>query len=277
MNPGRRFLFALAVCSWLAACGDNDDDGGGGTADAAASIDGSSEQADASPTPDAMGADLSCLGDPLPTEAANPVALSGGVFTIDLDGQSPLEGAIVEVRRASNDRVLDDNAPGGTPADGTYSLTARTRGNPLLAYLHASADEVVPTRLYPPLPVTGDLTMIPIPTFSPLIVNFLSPDQDPENGIILIIVLDCSGQPVQGATVTSTPEAGAVVYADDTGVPDDAATATGAQGLAYLLNVPAGAVAVNATASGEALLEHEVSSVPDEITTTVVLPGPPSL
>jgi len=39
--------------------------------------------------------------------------------------------------------------------------------------------------------------------------------------------------------------------------------------------VPAGTVTVNATAMGESLLGHDVASVPDEVTTTVVLPGVP--
>ncbi|HEU5055161.1 MAG TPA: carboxypeptidase-like regulatory domain-containing protein [Kofleriaceae bacterium] len=285
MKIALRCFWLLLVCSLLAvaaACGD-DDGGGGGDgdgdpADAAAAADSSPPEPDAGAVPDAMPPDLACLGNPLPTDAANPVTLSGAVIGIDVASQGePVEGAIVELRRAANDRVLDDNAPGGTPADGTYSLTGRTAGNPLVAYLHSTADEFVTTRLYPPIPVTTDVPMVPLPMFSPLVVSFLSPDQEPDNGIIVIIVLDCSGQPIPGATVSSEPAAGEVAYADDTGVPDSGATSTGAQGLAYLLNVPAGPVVVSAQSGGEDLLAHEVESVPEEVTATIVLPGPPSL
>jgi hypothetical protein len=282
MKIGLRCFWSLAVCSLIplvAACGDDDGGGGGDPADAAASADAADPDIDAGGggDADAMPADLTCLGNPLPTEAANPVTLSGSVFSIDIGGQDPVEGAFVELRRAANDRVLDDNVPGGTPADGTYSLSGRTRGNPLLAYVRSEAEGLVTTRLYPPIPVTTDVPGVPVPMFTPLVVNFLSPDQEPENGIVLVIVLDCSGMPVPGATVSSDPEAGDVVYADDTGVPDTGATSTGAQGLAFLINVPAGPVMVNATSGGEDLLAHEVESVPDEVTTTIVLPGPPGL
>jgi len=282
MLLGPRSISSLVVCSLplalLVACGD--DDGGGGTdgsdhADAAANIDATPSIPDAAGEPDAMPADLSCLGNPVPADAPATVTLSGTVVSIDLTGQMPVEGAIVELRRASNDRILDDNKPGGTPADGSYSLTARTRGTPLEAYLHSTADGLVTSRLYPPLPVFLDVPMVPLPMFDPLIVNFLSPDQEADKGIIVMLVLDCTGTPIQGATVMSTPEAGDVVYSDDMGIPDQSATSTGAAGTAFLINVPAGTVTVNATAMGESLLGHDVASVPDEVTTTVVLPGVP--
>lgn len=282
MILGHGFVASLAVSSLLflsAACGDDDGSGtDGDQADASAAADGGeTPDSGGGGDPDAMPADLGCIGDPLPTEAVNPVTLSGTVLEIDIAGQSAVEGAIVELRRASTDRVMDDNAPGGTPADGSFSLSGRTRGNPLLAYLHASAEGLTPSRLYPPLPLTADFPMIPIPMFTPVILNLLSPDQEPENGIVLVIVLDCSGMPIQGATVSSTPEAGELVYAGSNGVPDPQATSTGAQGLAYLLNVPAGSVTVNASASEMDLLGHDVMSVAGEVTTTVILPGPPSV
>jgi len=283
MNHGRGFLASLAVSSLLilpVACGDDDGSAtDGDDADAAVTADAAG-QADSGPEveADAMPADLGCIGDPLPPDAVNPVTVSGTVIKIDAGGQpAALEGAIVELRRASNDRAMDDNAPGGTPADGSFSLSGRTRGNPLEAYLHASADGVAPTRVYPPLPLTSDLAMVPVPTFTPLVLGFLSPDQEPENGIVVVAVLDCSGTPIQGATVSSTPEAGEVVYAGANGLPDPGATSTGAQGFAFLLNVPPGPVTVEATASEMALLGHEVASVGGEVTTTIIVPGPLSL
>ncbi len=285
MKTGHRRFSSLAVCSLLAlaaACGDDDGGGGGGDgdlADAAANVDAAGQpDGGGGGEADAMPPNLDCAGNALPAEAPPTVTLSGGVFSIDIPpSQDPVEGAIVELHRASNDRLLDDNAPGGTPVDGTYSLTGRTRGTPLEAYLRAEAEGLVTTRLYPPIPVFTDVPMVPLPMFTPIVVSFLSPDQEPENGIVVVIVLDCAGQPIAGATVTSTPESGDVIYADDTGVPDQDATSTGAQGLAFLINVPAGPVTVDATSGGEALLGHEVMSVPDEVTTTVILPGPPSL
>jgi hypothetical protein len=283
MLHGHRSVSSFAVCSLplalLVACGDDGGSSDGSDqADAAVNIDAAPSPPDAAAgEPDAMPADLSCLGNPVPPDAPATVTLSGQVVSIGPAGQDPVEGAIVELRRAANDRVLDDNKPGGTPTDGSYSLTGRTRGTPLEAYLHSAADGLVPTRLYPPLPVFLDVPMVPLPMFDPLIVNFLSPDQEPDKGIIVVVVLDCAGTPIQGATVMSAPEAGGIIYGDDMGIPDQAATSTGAAGLGYLINVPAGTVTVNATAMGESLLGHDVASVPDEVTTTVVIPGAPAL
>jgi hypothetical protein len=282
MLLGHRSVSSFAVCSLplalLVACGDDGGSSDGSDqADAAVNIDAAPSPPDAAAgEPDAMPADLSCLGNPVPADAPATVTLSGQVVSIGPAGQDPVEGAIVQLRRAANDRILDDNSPGGTPADGSYSLTGRTRGVPLEAYLHSTADGLVTSRLYPPLPVFLDVPMVPLPMFDPLVVSFLSPDQEPDKGIIVMLVLDCSGTPIQGATVTSTPEAGGIVYGDDQGIPDQAATSTGAAGTAFLINVPAGTVTVNAMAMGEALLAHDVASVPDEVTTTVVLPGVPS-
>jgi hypothetical protein len=276
--PASSFALSSLLILAVACGGDDDDEGeGGGAADAAASIDASGGVADAAGQPDAMPADLSCLGNPLPTEAVNPVTVSGSVFTVDAGGQSPVEGAVVQIRRSNNDRVLDSNGPTGTPADGTFSLTANTRGAPLDAYLRATADGFVTTRLYPPFPFSADTAGVPLPIFNPVILEFLAPDQDPANGLLFVIVVDCSGNPIQGATVSSTPEAGQILYASNTGVPDESATSTGSTGLVYLINVPAGPVTVSASAMGEALLDNDVMSVAGEVTTTVVLPGPPAL
>jgi len=281
MRFGLRSSWSLAVCSLFAltaACGD---DGGGDDssdrADAAANIDASSVPDATTAEPDAMPADISCLGNPPPTDAPATVTLSGSVFSIDIGGQAPVEGAIVQLRRSSTDRNLDSNAPDGTPADGSFSLMGKTRGNALEAYLRSTAEGLVTTRVYPPLPIFVDVPMVPVPMFNPIVVNFLSPDQEADKGIVLILVVDCAGQPVQGATVMSTPEAGGIIYTDDMGVPDQSATSTSAAGLGILVNVPAGTVTVNATAMGETLLAHDVASVPDEVTTTVVLPGAPLL
>jgi hypothetical protein len=278
-----RSISSLVVCSLplalLVACGDDDGGSSDGSdrADAAAHVDATPSIPDAAGQPDAMPADLSCLGNPVPADATATVTLSGTVVSISPAGQDPVEGAIVELRRASNDRILDDNKPDGTPADGSYSVTARTRGTPLQAYLHSTADGLVTSRLYPPVPVFLDVPMVPLPMFDPLVVAFLSPDQEADKGIILMLVLDCAGNPIQGATVTSTPEAGDIIYSDDSGIPDQSATSTGAAGTAFLVNVPAGTVTVNATAMGESLLGHDVASVPDEVTTTVVIPGVPGV
>src|SRR5437762_8460175 len=85
-----------------------------------------------------------------------------------------------------------------------------------------------------------------------------------------VVVRSCQGAPVAGATVTSMP-AGAVRY-NAGGGPSSTATATAADGVAYIANVAPGNVTVQATASGHALRQHTVNARANAITLTEIQP-----
>ena len=73
--------------------------------------------------------------------------------------------------------------------------------------------------------------------------------QTSTDGVVLVAVLDTSGNPVTGAVVTSTPSS-TVRYNGSNGLPSSSTTgSTGSDGVAYLLNVPTGCVNVTATAT----------------------------
>ena len=95
-------------------------------------------------------------------------------------------------------------------------------------------------------------------------------NQQPGNALIALIVTD-GATPVAGATVTSTPAPSVVRYnADD--FPSSQATATADDGIAYLFNVPVGAVTVSGDKPGLALKAHGLKAWPDQLTTTLVVP-----
>jgi hypothetical protein len=277
----RRTLPRLAFCLSIplalapaAACG-GDDDGGAsdaGPADASGQVD-AARQADADLSADATPADLACLGDPLPTSAPATVSVSGEVFTLQQLQQQPVSGALVSARRLNNVELDTDT----TGADGLFTVSASTNNKPLNAYLYATKAGFLPTREYPPTPIAGDLTDAPVPLLTQALLDALAVfagqvDQDPANGVMFVVAADCSGNPIEGATISSEPAAGTVVYGDDDGFPDVNATSTGAQGLVFLFNVPPGAVVVDADVNGSSLREHTVRSVGGEITATAVLP-----
>ena len=83
-----------------------------------------------------------------------------------------------------------------------------------------------------------------------------------------LAVVDGQGNPVQGATVSSTPAAGSYHYTDSGGLPSSSATSTSADGVAFLFNVPSGAITVSAAKSGMTFKSHVVTARADKMTTT---------
>ena len=75
--------------------------------------------------------------------------------------------------------------------------------------------------------------------------------------------------PVQGAAVTSNPAAGSYLYSDSNGTPASG-SATNTDGTAFLVNVPPGAVSINATKSGATFKAHSVKAKANTFTSTVI-------
>jgi hypothetical protein len=94
--------------------------------------------------------------------------------------------------------------------------------------------------------------------------------QQAGKGMIGLVVADCNGVPLAGATVTSEP-AGTVVY-DNGSLPSSSATSTGADGRAYIFNVTAGTVNVRASSGGMTLRAHDINARADVVTTTAIEP-----
>jgi hypothetical protein len=74
-----------------------------------------------------------------------------------------------------------------------------------------------------------------------------------------------------GATITASP-AGQIHYNGSAGVPQAQAMSTGADGIAYAMNVPAGMVTVGANKSGLTFKSHAVNARADKVTLTLVTP-----
>jgi len=266
------------------ACGGDDDGSGGDVVDADLTADGA-PRIDAAPPTDARPADLTCRNDALP-DADENVTVSGIVFS-GLE-QDPVDDAVVSAYPIGSDPAVDDPlATFTTNADGEYSLTAPTGGEPLDAFLYAvkESGSFYPTRLYPPFPVATSQSDVPLPLVDEqllgLLVTFGGGDNlESGNGIIVGVVVDCAGEPAAGATVTTSPAAGKTLYGNEMGIPSQARTTTSNSGLVFLLNVPEGDVTISATVSGQELRSHVVGVVgtenandyDGEITATAISP-----
>jgi hypothetical protein len=251
-------LRTLVSAFALTACGGGSS--GGGDPDASA--------VDAHPS-------FPCMTDPMPTTAPGVIQVSGLARSVTAQGQEPVAGATVRAHDANGAEV----GAATTDTDGAYAISLTTGGAPIDGYLHAVAASHLETYLYPPNPMftdtdDGSLMFLSSGTFA-LLALVSGVTQDSSRGFVAGLVLDCSGAPVAGATVSTDPP-GTVVYADTSSLPDTGATATSETGIVFIFNVPVGVATIRATADGAAFRAHpiEVRATGAQITTTAIAPGP---
>jgi hypothetical protein len=218
----------------------------------------------------APAAGFECLGQPLPTTAPALVNVTGRV-TANVLSPAPVPHAFVYAFRVGNPTPITGDT---TDTIGNYSLGITSGGTPVNGYLAVSdSNHHISTSAYPPVPLAGDITenvlMVSTTEFGVLAASAgITPLAG--KGFIGIVVRNCQGTAIAGATVSSSP-AGEVRY-NAGGVPSPTASATADDGVAYIANVAAGNVTVMATASGHTLRQHVVNATADAITLTEIQP-----
>jgi len=217
-----------------------------------------------------LPAGFECLGQALPTTAPALVNVTGMV-TSDVLSPKPVAHAFVYGFRTGDTTHLAGDT---TNPPGQYSVAISTGGTPVIGYLAVSdSGHHIDTYAYPAVPLAADVTenvlMVSSSEFSFLAaaagINPVAGD-----GFIGAVVRNCQGTPIAGATVTSMPT-GTVRY-NAGGAPSSSATATAADGVAYIANVAPGNVTVQATASGQTLRQHTVNARANAITLTEIQP-----
>jgi hypothetical protein len=210
-----------------------------------------------------------CLGDPLPTTAPNPITVSGQARA-DFFSPTGLSAALVAAfATGSADSIGLDT----TDAGGQYSFTLATGGVPLNGYVRVSKGGYVTTYGYPAVPLAANTVQsLLVPTSAEIdLVEFATGvTQAAGNGLIGVVVADCDGTPIQGATV-AVNVSGTVRY-NSGSTPSSSATSTAADGVAYVFNVAAGDVIVSATGGGHVLRAHTINARADVVTLTEVRP-----
>ena len=211
-----------------------------------------------------------CLGQPLPTTAPAAINVSGRV-TANITSPAPVSHAFVYAfRRGDTTHLAGDT----TDTVGSYSLMITTGGTPVDGYVAISdSNHHLTTFAYPSVPLVGDLTenvlMISNTEFGILAASAgITPVAG--DGFIAVVVKNCQGTAIAGATVTSSP-AGQVRY-NVGGLPSSTASATADDGVAYIANVAPGNVTVMSTASGHTLRQHVVGAQANSITLTEIRP-----
>lgn len=225
------------------------------------------------PTPDAP---QFCAGFDLPTTAQNPVLVSGGVYTLSINGATPIGGADLQVYDESGTSLVGTTSVAQGNNVGDFALDIVTDGVPVNGYIEALAEGFITTRVYPPTPLAAAQDNVAVLMLSPenfdfLNGTFLQETVDPAAAWIGVAVLDAGGQGIAGATVSSFPAAGAVHY-NQGGIPNSGATVTDDDGVAYLVNVPAGEVTVSATVGGTELRPVTFTAEAGLVSTTGLVP-----
>ena len=214
------------------------------------------------------GAGFECLGAALPTTAPSTIILGGQILQNAL-APTALAGAEVIASKTGTDTLAADTSD--TP--GFYSLSISTGGTPVDGFLFVSKSGYITTYAYPSRPLAAnDTTNVLVITASEftLLGNAVGVTHTAGDGSIGIVVRDCDGNPLTGATVASSPP-GVIKY-NAAGAPSSSATSTSADGVAYILNVAAGSVTVMGTANGHTLRQHIVNARADVITLTELQP-----
>ena len=211
-----------------------------------------------------------CLGQPVPTGAPDPVTLSGTAQTLSGTSAVPASGVAITALKGDGSTL----ASATTDSSGAYSLSLPTGGHALDVHLSATKSGDRPTALYPAtkLYMNTDAGLILIISQSDFdfVAQLSGENQSSSKAAIGMAVVDCEGNTLAGATVTTNPP-GDVVYVSG-GQPDTNATSTDSSGVALVFNVPAGDVTVAATVNGMTLRSHSVNAAAGVTTTAAIRP-----
>jgi len=205
-----RTVMSIALLS-LAACGD---DGGSAKPDAPLiHLDAAIDAIPDSPPPiDAPNYDFTCLNNTAPTTIAATVTVSGLAQEVVIAGTAPsIQPNVGVTIKACKGDCMNANLLGTSTsgAGGAYTTAALTTGGTALdGYLDATKTGDRRTLVYPPSPLAQSQSNVPVLQFSNGAIQALQLagiNQDPNKGIIGIVVTDCANMPIDGATVTTTP------------------------------------------------------------------------
>lgn len=214
-------------------------------------------------------AGFECVNDALPTTAPALVQVDGQILGNALSPQ-PINGAIITAFKTG---VAESLAVDTSVTPGRYAVSLTTGNTPVNGYLRVTSSGKVDTYAYPARPLAANLTtnvLTPSQSELDFLALAVSVTQSASNGFIGVVVRDCSGNPVAGATVSTNP--GGTVKYNSAGAPSGTASSTADDGVAYVFNVPAGNVTVRANGGGETLREHAVNARAGKVTLTEIQP-----
>jgi hypothetical protein len=216
------------------------------------------------------GAGFECLGKPLPTTAPATIHVAGFTRQNALSPTALQTASVRAFKSSDTTTALDTTSSDGS---GHYALSIATGGAPVDGYLRVTNSGYIPTYAFPAVPLAADDSvnvLVITSTELNLLAGAVGESPTPDDGFLGIVVTDCDGNPLTGATVSSNPP-GKIHY-NAAGAPSQSATSTSTDGVAYILNVAAGNVTIFGTAKGRALRQHVVIAPANAVTLTQIQP-----
>jgi hypothetical protein len=211
-----------------------------------------------------MQYDFSCRDKPFPERANDAVSLEG--FTNDSYSGGALVDVTVDLRVADDDALISTT---WSDVEGRVAFAIDTDSQAIRTYARMQREGHVTSYLYPSHPLFRDEVNVFLPVLPPSwrdeLAGYAGVELDKAMGIVGVIVTDCVGERVEGATVAFDPPAEAVAYWDPT-FTDASGDATSLNGHAWGFNVPAGVVHATVTIGDVTYRDWPVQSFADSRT-----------
>ncbi|HEX4450836.1 MAG TPA: hypothetical protein VH143_08210 [Kofleriaceae bacterium] len=218
---------------------------------------------------DATAGPLACASEPAPTTADPTIMIFGE--TVQPFTGDPVPGASIT--------GYLDGLPGvafTTTSDGSgaFSIDQATGGAPLRVHGLASADGYVSTMVYPSAPLIHATEIDPQLFGSDkleYVASLAGLALDMTQDQIILQVVDCSGAPLGGATVTSDPPGTVVYFASSQPMPSAMMT-DGTNAVVLIANVPPSSTEIYASVGETMFSTLAIEAAPGTLIQAAIQP-----
>jgi hypothetical protein len=235
----------------------------------APAADASSLDSPADAPADARKPDLTCIGQPPPTTAPDPLLVAGKVFSVDHYDVAPVEGATVVLRRRGTDAVIAQTT---TAADGAFAMSIASGGMPVDGYFAVAAAGYRPTRVDPGEPLSGGDDALMLVAGDAELTRWYAAAGVPFTAgapTLITASVDCARDTLDGSTISVSPSPGTVTYYDAPGKRWDAQLATSTNGFALVTGAASSVAVIGKLDSAQ--LPARAIEVPSNTLTIAVL------
>ncbi len=206
--------------------------------------------------------------DDAPPNVPAMITIAGTAYDNGQSSSTPLAGVAISLNNRADDSKLASTT---SDASGKYSMSVTTGGHVVDAYILATKTGYADAAVFPAGPFAADDAKADSNLITTSNFNLLSlyTGQQASNGIVVAELLDASSMPVAGATVTSSPAAGSVLYSNSSGMPASEPS-TNTDGTSFLVNLAPGPVSISASKTGSTFKSHTVTAKANTFTSTVI-------
>ncbi|MBS1122997.1 MAG: hypothetical protein H6Q90_5225 [Deltaproteobacteria bacterium] len=219
--------------------------------------------------PDPLAPDLACAGQPPPAgTGTGPISITGKVFAIDHYEVAPAVGAMVELRRRSDDSLVGTATAG---AEGAFAIAAPS---PIAGYFVVTASGHLPTRAFSDTPLAADEDAALLVVDAAELARWYG---DAGTSLaagartVVTVVRDCAREPIDDSTVVLAPAPATLVYYDDPGKRWNPALGAATNGIA-LATATAASLTITPRSGVTSLPAEPVEPLPDVLTLVVISP-----